>query len=47
MNEKWENIKSSAKDAICHTLNNHFDVIKTAKDLNNSYDKKTNENKGE
>ena len=45
MNEKWEQVKKSAKDAVSLTLENRFDVLKTAKDLNDSYGKKSDSGK--
>lgn len=45
MNEKWEQVITSAKDAVSLTLENGFDVFKTAKDLNDSYGKKSDSEK--
>jgi len=36
---KWDNAKNAAKDAISSTLNNKFDVLSTAKELNDKYGK--------
>ncbi|MCY7559765.1 MULTISPECIES: hypothetical protein [Paenibacillus] len=45
MNEKWEQVLSSAKEAVKLTLENGFDVFKTAKELNDSYEKSDSKNK--
>lgn len=41
MSRTWETIIRSATDAITKTLNNRFDVIKTAKELNDKYSDKS------
>lgn len=45
MKEKWEQIKKSAKDAVSLTLENRLDVLKTAKDLTDSYSNKSESEK--
>ncbi|WP_168118524.1 hypothetical protein [Paenibacillus sp. HB172176] len=42
MSEKWEDMKDAAIDAISKTLENSFDVVKTAQELNEKY---SNDNK--
>lgn len=37
MNRKWDLVITSAIDAVTKTLDNRFDVLKTAKELNNKY----------
>ncbi|GGA49221.1 hypothetical protein [Paenibacillus physcomitrellae] len=45
MNEKWGEMKKAAKDAVSRTLENGFDVLKTAKELNESFTKKSDSDK--
>ncbi len=44
-NDKWEQMKSAANDAVSKTLNNGFDVIKTAQELNDKYGKDSDNKK--
>ncbi|MBB6019057.1 hypothetical protein HNR77_000114 [Paenibacillus sp. JGP012] len=37
MNRKWDLVITSAIDAVTKTLDNRFDVLKTAKELNDKY----------
>jgi|GEM_PF-2433130 len=37
MTDKWDQMKDAVRDAISKTLENKFDVIKTAQDLNEKY----------
>lgn len=39
MNRKWGVVITSAIDAVTKTLDNRFDVLKTAKELNDKYSK--------
>jgi len=38
-NDKWEQMKNAASDAVSQTLSNGFDVLKTAQELNDKYGK--------
>lgn len=40
MSDKIQEIKNAAKDAVTKTLDNNFNVIKTAKELNDKYGNK-------
>ncbi|MFE9273922.1 hypothetical protein ACQKLN_17170 [Paenibacillus glucanolyticus] len=42
-NDKWEQMKDAARDAVEKTLENGFDVILTARDLNEKYGKDSDE----
>ncbi|WP_170973120.1 hypothetical protein [Paenibacillus polymyxa] len=41
MDNKWEQMKNAAKDAVTMTLDNKFNVIQTAKELNDKYTDKS------
>lgn len=45
MSNKWELVKNSAIDAVTKTLDNRFDILKTAKELNDKYSEKDNAKK--
>lgn len=42
MSDKWQQMKESAKDAVTKTLDNNFNVLKTAKELNDKYGNNNN-----
>lgn len=37
MGDRWDDMKDAAIDAVSKTLENGFDVIKTAQELNEKY----------
>lgn len=45
MSDKWNTMKDAAQDAVTKTLDNNFDVIKTAKELNDKYSNNDKNNK--
>ncbi|WP_195571754.1 hypothetical protein [Paenibacillus sp. 1001270B_150601_E10] len=44
-NDKWEQMKNAATDAVSKTISNNFDVIKTAQELNDKYGKDSDNKK--
>lgn len=44
MTDKWDQMKDAAIDAVSKTLENNFDVLKTAQDLNEKYGNDTDSN---